>query len=108
MLSPLDREKKDHYSLTALAKDNPGDVASNRRENSVQVRDLGVDTKDVVVEVAGKAFTGWVLQGRSGAALAPESCGGRRETQELRRGSQWLWLRETGALQERLLVSEPY
>lgn len=46
MLSSLDREKKDHYILTALAKDNPGDVASNRRENSVQVRDLGVDTKD--------------------------------------------------------------
>lgn len=38
MLSSLDREKKDHYILTALAKDNPGDVASNRRENSVQVR----------------------------------------------------------------------
>ncbi|KAG3264746.1 cadherin-23-like [Ictidomys tridecemlineatus] len=36
VLSPLDREKKDHYILTALAKDNPGDVASNRRENSVQ------------------------------------------------------------------------
>uniref|UniRef100_A0A2K5YWI8 Cadherin-23 n=1 Tax=Mandrillus leucophaeus TaxID=9568 RepID=A0A2K5YWI8_MANLE len=38
VLSSLDREKKDHYILTALAKDNPGDVASNRRENSVQVR----------------------------------------------------------------------
>lgn len=38
MLSSLDREKKDHYILTALAKDNPGDVASNRRENSVQVK----------------------------------------------------------------------
>lgn len=38
MLASLDREKKDHYILTALAKDNPGDVASNRRENSVQVR----------------------------------------------------------------------
>uniref|UniRef100_A0A2K5YWX1 Cadherin related 23 n=1 Tax=Mandrillus leucophaeus TaxID=9568 RepID=A0A2K5YWX1_MANLE len=36
VLSSLDREKKDHYILTALAKDNPGDVASNRRENSVQ------------------------------------------------------------------------
>lgn len=38
VLSSLDREKKDHYILTALAKDNPGDIASNRRENSVQVR----------------------------------------------------------------------
>ncbi|MGH0120863.1 UNVERIFIED_CONTAM: hypothetical protein FKN15_024344 [Acipenser sinensis] len=36
ILSPLDREKKDHYTLTAVAKDNPGDSASNRRENSVQ------------------------------------------------------------------------
>lgn len=43
MLSPLDREKKDHYILTALAKDNPGDIASNRRENSVQVRELLMD-----------------------------------------------------------------
>lgn len=42
MLSSLDREKKDHYILTALAKDNPGDVASNRRENSVQVRDTSL------------------------------------------------------------------
>lgn len=107
MLSSLDREKKDHYILTALAKDNPGDVASNRRENSVQVRDLGVDTKDVVVEAAGKAFTGWVLQGRSRAALAPESCGGGREKQEHRWGSQWLWLRETGALQEKLPCQSP-
>lgn len=38
ILSALDREKKDHYTLTAVARDNPGDVSSNRRENSVQVR----------------------------------------------------------------------
>lgn len=37
ILSTLDREKKDHYTLTAVAKDNPGDIPSNRRENSVQV-----------------------------------------------------------------------
>lgn len=37
ILSALDREKKDHYTLTAVARDNPGDVPSNRRENSVQV-----------------------------------------------------------------------
>lgn len=37
ILSALDREKKDHYTLTAVARDNPGDVSSNRRENSVQV-----------------------------------------------------------------------
>lgn len=37
ILSALDREKKDHYTLTAVARDNPGDIPSNRRENSVQV-----------------------------------------------------------------------
>lgn len=59
MLSSLDREKKDHYILTALAKDNPGDIASNRRENSVQVRDasLGQGHQGTgVVEAASKAF----------------------------------------------------
>ncbi|XP_051008445.1 cadherin-23 [Acomys russatus] len=46
VLSSLDREKKDHYILTALAKDNPGDVASNRRENSVQVVIRVLDVND--------------------------------------------------------------
>ncbi|XP_060225471.1 cadherin-23 isoform X2 [Meriones unguiculatus] len=46
VLSSLDREKKDHYILTALAKDNPGDVASNRRENSVQVAIWVLDVND--------------------------------------------------------------
>uniref|UniRef100_A0A8C8T1I1 Cadherin-23 n=1 Tax=Peromyscus maniculatus bairdii TaxID=230844 RepID=A0A8C8T1I1_PERMB len=46
VLSSLDREKKDHYILTALAKDNPGDVASNRRENSVQVVIQVLDVND--------------------------------------------------------------
>ncbi|XP_042546058.1 cadherin-23 isoform X1 [Dipodomys spectabilis] len=46
VLSALDREKKDHYILTALAKDNPGDVASNRRENSVQVVIQVLDVND--------------------------------------------------------------
>ncbi|KAM9617928.1 cadherin-23 isoform 2-T2 [Trichechus inunguis] len=46
VLSSLDREKKDHYILTALAKDNPGDVASNRRENSVQVVIQVLDIND--------------------------------------------------------------
>uniref|UniRef100_A0A8C0XQH5 Cadherin-23 n=1 Tax=Castor canadensis TaxID=51338 RepID=A0A8C0XQH5_CASCN len=46
ILSSLDREKKDHYILTALAKDNPGDVASNRRENSVQVVIQVLDVND--------------------------------------------------------------
>ncbi|XP_006170164.1 cadherin-23 isoform X1 [Tupaia chinensis] len=46
VLSSLDREKKNHYILTALAKDNPGDVASNRRENSVQVVIQVLDVND--------------------------------------------------------------
>ncbi|XP_043452496.1 cadherin-23 isoform X1 [Prionailurus bengalensis] len=46
VLSSLDREKKDHYILTALAKDNPGDIASNRRENSVQVVIQVLDVND--------------------------------------------------------------
>ncbi|XP_017404324.1 cadherin-23 isoform X5 [Cebus imitator] len=46
VLSSLDREKKDRYILTALAKDNPGDVASNRRENSVQVVIQVLDVND--------------------------------------------------------------
>ncbi|XP_054428626.1 cadherin-23 isoform X2 [Pteronotus mesoamericanus] len=46
VLSSLDREKKDHYILTALAIDNPGDIASNRRENSVQVVIQVLDVND--------------------------------------------------------------
>ncbi|KAM4033934.1 cadherin-23 isoform 2-T3 [Anomaloglossus baeobatrachus] len=46
ILSPLDREKKDHYTLTAIARDNPGDIASNRRENSVQVLITVLDVND--------------------------------------------------------------
>ncbi|XP_055969339.1 cadherin-23 isoform X2 [Sorex fumeus] len=46
VLASLDREKKDHYILTALARDNPGDVASNRRENSVQVVIQVLDVND--------------------------------------------------------------
>ncbi|XP_039767444.1 cadherin-23 isoform X1 [Ornithorhynchus anatinus] len=46
VLSALDREKKDHYILTAVARDNPGDVSSNRRENSVQVVITVLDVND--------------------------------------------------------------
>ncbi|XP_049645214.1 cadherin-23 [Suncus etruscus] len=46
VLSSLDREKKDHYILTAVARDNPGDIASNRRENSVQVVIQVLDIND--------------------------------------------------------------
>lgn len=43
ILSPLDRETKDHYTLTAVARDNPGGSSNNRRENSVQVEITGVN-----------------------------------------------------------------
>ncbi len=37
ILSALDRETRDRYTLTAYARDNPGGSPNNRRENSVQV-----------------------------------------------------------------------
>ncbi|KAK5908191.1 hypothetical protein CgunFtcFv8_016271 [Champsocephalus gunnari] len=46
ILSPLDRETKDHYTLTAVARDNPGGTSNNRRENSVQVLVTVVDIND--------------------------------------------------------------
>uniref|UniRef100_A0A3P8WJC5 Cadherin-23 n=1 Tax=Cynoglossus semilaevis TaxID=244447 RepID=A0A3P8WJC5_CYNSE len=46
ILSPLDRETKDHYTLTAVARDNPGSIPSNRRENSVQVLVTVLDIND--------------------------------------------------------------
>ncbi|KAM4730337.1 cadherin-23 [Anableps anableps] len=46
ILSPLDRETKDHYTLTAVARDNPGGSPNNRRENSVQVLVTVLDIND--------------------------------------------------------------
>ncbi|KAJ8014075.1 hypothetical protein DPEC_G00036490 [Dallia pectoralis] len=46
ILSPLDRETKDHYTLTAIARDNPGGSLNNRRENSVQVLVTVLDVND--------------------------------------------------------------
>ncbi|XP_028278698.1 cadherin-23 [Parambassis ranga] len=46
ILSPLDRETKDHYTLTAVARDNPGGSPNNRRENSVQVLITVLDIND--------------------------------------------------------------
>uniref|UniRef100_A0A672MPM9 Cadherin-23 n=1 Tax=Sinocyclocheilus grahami TaxID=75366 RepID=A0A672MPM9_SINGR len=40
ILSALDRETKDRYTLTAYARDNPGGNPNNRRENSVQVHTM--------------------------------------------------------------------
>ncbi|XP_070398263.1 cadherin-23 isoform X1 [Nothobranchius furzeri] len=46
ILSPLDRETMDHYTLTAVARDNPGGSPNNRRENSVQVLVTVLDVND--------------------------------------------------------------
>ncbi|KAJ6657745.1 hypothetical protein lerEdw1_001932 [Lerista edwardsae] len=56
ILSTLDREKKDHYTLTAVARDNPGDISSNRRENSVQVLITVLDINDCRPQFAKKRF----------------------------------------------------
>ncbi|XP_058044049.1 cadherin-23 [Ahaetulla prasina] len=56
ILSTLDREKRDHYTLTAVARDNPGDVSSNRRENSVQVLITVLDINDCRPQFAKKQY----------------------------------------------------
>ncbi|NXV11750.1 CAD23 protein, partial [Cepphus grylle] len=57
ILSALDREKKDHYTLTAVARDNPGDVSSNRRENSVQVLVTVLDINDFRPQFSKSQFS---------------------------------------------------
>lgn len=82
MLSSLDREKKDHYILTALAKDNPGDVASNRRENSVQVRgaNLGQGQQGLGLwRQQVKPLASGLLQIGSRATQSPLRHGDRKE-----------------------------
>ncbi|NXT17396.1 CAD23 protein, partial [Syrrhaptes paradoxus] len=57
ILSALDREKKDHYTLTAVARDNPGDIPSNRRENSVQVLITVLDVNDFRPQFSKSRFS---------------------------------------------------
>ncbi|KAF7247329.1 Cadherin-23 [Varanus komodoensis] len=57
ILSTLDREKKDHYTLTAVARDNPEDISSNRRENSVQVLITVLDINDCRPQFAKKLYS---------------------------------------------------
>ncbi|KAM9232185.1 cadherin-23 isoform 2-T2 [Leptosomus discolor] len=57
ILSALDREKKDHYTLTAVARDNPGDISSNRRENSVQVLITVLDINDFRPQFSKSQFS---------------------------------------------------
>ncbi|XP_060538229.1 cadherin-23 isoform X1 [Pantherophis guttatus] len=57
ILSTLDREKRDHYTLTAVARDNPGDVSRNRRENSVQVLITVLDINDCRPQFTKKQYS---------------------------------------------------
>ncbi|MGH0125783.1 UNVERIFIED_CONTAM: hypothetical protein FKN15_051024 [Acipenser sinensis] len=66
ILSPLDREKKDHYTLTAVAKDNPGDSASNRRENSVQVLVTVLDVNDFRPQFSKRIYSTSVFENEPG------------------------------------------
>ncbi|XP_039176462.1 cadherin-23 isoform X6 [Crotalus tigris] len=57
ILSTLDREKRDHYTLTAIARDNPEDISSNRRENSVQVLITVLDINDCRPQFSKKQYS---------------------------------------------------
>ncbi|XP_061692923.1 cadherin-23 [Syngnathoides biaculeatus] len=62
ILSPLDRETKDHYTLTAVARDNPGGSSNNRRENSVQVLVTIIDVNDYRPRFSERVFTTSVFE----------------------------------------------
>ncbi|KAA0718279.1 Cadherin-23 Otocadherin [Triplophysa tibetana] len=60
ILSRLDRETKDRYTLTAYARDNPGGSPNNRRENSVQLTVL--DVNDFRPRFSERVFTTSVFE----------------------------------------------
>ncbi|KAA8590065.1 hypothetical protein FQN60_013999, partial [Etheostoma spectabile] len=62
ILSPLDRETKDHYTLTAVARDNPGGSSNNRRENSVQVLVTVLDVNDYRPRFTEQVFSTSVFE----------------------------------------------
>ncbi|XP_068597669.1 cadherin-23 [Brachionichthys hirsutus] len=62
IISPLDRETKDHYTLTAVARDNPGGSPNNRRENSVQVLVTILDVNDFRPRFTARAFNTSVFE----------------------------------------------
>ncbi|XP_030626789.1 cadherin-23 [Chanos chanos] len=62
ILSPLDRETKDHYTLTAIARDNPGGSPNNRRENSVQVLITVLDVNDFRPRFSERVFSTSVFE----------------------------------------------
>uniref|UniRef100_A0A8B9J6P8 Cadherin-23 n=1 Tax=Astyanax mexicanus TaxID=7994 RepID=A0A8B9J6P8_ASTMX len=57
ILSRLDRETKDRYTLTAIARDNPGGSPNNRRENSVQVLVTVLDVNDFRPRFSSSVFS---------------------------------------------------
>uniref|UniRef100_A0A8C2JDF4 Cadherin-23 n=1 Tax=Cyprinus carpio TaxID=7962 RepID=A0A8C2JDF4_CYPCA len=57
ILSALDRETKDRYTLTAYARDNPGGSPNNRRENSVQVQLTVMDVNDFRPRFSERVYT---------------------------------------------------
>nr|XP_040035256.1 cadherin-23 isoform X2 [Gasterosteus aculeatus aculeatus] len=62
ILSPLDRETKDHYTLTAVARDNPGGSPNNRRENSIQVLVTVLDINDYRPRFTERVFNTSVFE----------------------------------------------
>ncbi|RXN05944.1 cadherin-23-like isoform X2 [Labeo rohita] len=62
ILSALDRETKDRYTLTAYARDNPGGSPNNRRENSVQVQLTVLDVNDFRPRFSERVFTTSVFE----------------------------------------------
>ncbi|XP_031734609.1 cadherin-23 isoform X2 [Anarrhichthys ocellatus] len=62
ILSPLDRETKDHYTLTAVARDNPGGSSNNRRENSIQVLVTVLDVNDYRPRFTERVFNTSVFE----------------------------------------------
>ncbi|KAG5266737.1 hypothetical protein AALO_G00235630 [Alosa alosa] len=62
ILSPLDRETKDHYTLTAVARDNPGGIPNQRRENSVQVLVTVLDVNDFHPRFSERVFSTSVFE----------------------------------------------
>uniref|UniRef100_UPI00398F0386 cadherin-23 n=1 Tax=Pristiophorus japonicus TaxID=55135 RepID=UPI00398F0386 len=68
ILAALDRERKDHYTLTAVAKDNPGDNPSNRRENAVQVLVTVLDVNDYRPQFSKSVFSTSVYENEPGGA----------------------------------------
>uniref|UniRef100_A0A672NZK3 Cadherin-23-like n=1 Tax=Sinocyclocheilus grahami TaxID=75366 RepID=A0A672NZK3_SINGR len=62
ILSALDRETKDRYTLTAYARDNPGGSPNNRRENSIQVQLTVLDVNDFRPRFSERVFTTSVFE----------------------------------------------